>query len=311
MAKTKNKTPTKKKQVANDTDSPITAIANDKTVKGVRKFFSKKIRSVVKELKRPKVSVLRLQGVIGEIGMKQGLTLDSLEDDIKKAFDVKGVKAVALVVNSPGGSPVQSELLQNRIRALSVEKKIPVFAFAEDVAASGGYWLICAGEEIYAMNSSIVGSLGVISSGFGFVDAMKKMGVERRVYTQGKNKSLLDPFQKEKPTDVKILTNAQKDCHDAFMDMVKTRRKGKLKKINEAIIFTGEFWSGKRAKELGLVDEIGHVHDVMQKKYGKEVKLIPITKPKSWFKRKFLGANLVSSFYGVMVERDLWGRYGL
>ena len=137
------------------------------------------------------------------------------------------------------------------------------------------------------------------------------MGVERRVYTQGKNKSLLDPFQKEKPDDVKILTNAQKDCHDVFMDMVRECRKGKIKKSHEAIIFTGEFWSGKRAKELGLIDNIGHVHEVMREKYGAEVKLVPITKRKSWFKRKLFGANIVGSFYAMLVERDLWGRYGL
>jgi signal peptide peptidase SppA len=192
-----------------------------------------KLKKIINKIKKPKskVAVLRLSGVIGSAGMmKKGISLDDLNDDIEKAFELSGVKAVALQINSPGGSPVQSELIYKRIRELSDEKKIPVYSFVEDVAASGGYWLACTGDEIYASESSIVGSIGVISAGFGFVDAIKKLGVERRVYTQGENKSILDPFQKEDPKDIDILMNLQKDVHESFKNLVRSRRDGKIKK---------------------------------------------------------------------------------
>lgn len=273
----------------------------------IKKFYKKITKS------KPKVAVLRLSGVIGSAGMmKKGLSLEELDDDIKRAFEISGLKAVALQVNSPGGSPVQSELIYKRIRAFSEEKKVPVYTFVEDVAASGGYWLACSGDEIYASESSVVGSIGVISAGFGFVDAIKKLGVERRVYTQGENKSVLDPFQKENPKDIEILMNLQKDVHESFKNIVRTRRDGKIKKTQEKQLFSGEFWNGVKGKDLGLVDEIGDMYSVMQSKYGKKVKFEKISKPKGWLKKKLSGAtlNITDSIASSIVEKLFWGKYG-
>lgn len=274
-----------------------------------------KIKALIKKIKKskPKVAVLRLSGVIGSAGMmKKGLSLEDLNDDIEEAFEVSGLKAVALQINSPGGSPVQSELIYKRIRALSEEKKIPVYSFVEDVAASGGYWLACAGDEIYASDSSIVGSIGVISSGFGFVEAIKKMGIERRVYTQGENKSVLDPFKEENPKDIEILLNLQKDVHEAFKNLVRSRREGKIEKSKEKRLFSGEFWNGVQGKELGLVDEIGDMYSVIQKKYGKKVTFIKISKPKSWIQRKLTGtsADIADGIANSIAEKMAWGRFG-
>jgi signal peptide peptidase SppA len=201
---------------------------------------------------KPSISVLRLGGVIGKVGAGQkGLTIEGLNEHIEEAFKKSNLSAVCLVINSPGGSPVQSELIAARIMALSKEKDVPVYAFVEDVAASGGYWLACAADEIYASKSSIVGSIGVISAGFGFQDAIKKMGVERRVYTQGLNKSVLDPFLPEKKSDIDILLKLQKNTHNHFINHVKSRRKGRLTQTDE-ILFNGEFWSGNIAEDFGL-----------------------------------------------------------
>lgn len=267
----------------------------------------------------PLVSVLRLSGMISHGGglLRQGgISLESLEEDIKAAFEARmNLKAVAVIVNSPGGMPVQSELIYKRIRALSAEKEIPVVTFVEDVAASGGYWLACAGDEIFASHSSIVGSIGVIASGFGFVDAIKKLGVERRVYTQGENKSILDPFKPEKESDIAIITNAQKDIHEAFKQLVRERREGKLKE-SEDVLFSGEFWSGHKALELGLVDGINDMHSVMQERYGKEVKFRKVQSRKSWLQRKlgFGLSNATTSFARALLmvaeERQMWNRYG-
>ncbi len=278
--------------------------------------FKKILQCIPAKLKNkaPRVAVIRLSGVIGAVGsFKKGLSLDELVDDIEDAFDVSNLKAVALQINSPGGSPVQSELIYKRVRALSEEKNIPVISFVEDVAASGGYWLACTGDEIYASTSSIVGSIGVISAGFGFVDAIKKLGVERRVYSQGNNKSILDPFQKEKPEDIEILKSAQKEVHEAFKNLVRQRRKGKIKDSDEDKLFNGEFWSGGQAKDLGLVDEIGDLYSVIRAKYGDKVKFEKISKPKGWLKRK-LGVfqeNIVSNVISSVEEGQAWKRFGL
>jgi signal peptide peptidase SppA len=265
--------------------------------------------------KEPRVAVLRLSGVIGEGGIRKrgGLTLEDLEEDIEKAFDVYNVKAVAVQVNSPGGSPVQSELIATRIRQLSEEKKVPVYTFVEEVGASGGYWLACAGEEIYAHGSSVVGSIGVIASMFGFVDAIKKLGVERRVYAQGENKSILDPFKEEKASDVAILKNMMADIHEEFKNMVRNRRAGKIRKEDENLLFSGEFWTGTRAKELGLIDDIGEMRSVMRKKFGDKVEFEKIMKPKGWLKRKlgFLGSEFADGLMGAVAEKAVWARFGL
>ena len=269
---------------------------------------------------KPVVAVLRLSGVIGQIGnpIRQGLTAVDLMRSIERAFSLPKLKAVALQVNSPGGSPVQSSLIFKRIRAMAEEKEIPVFAFAEDVAASGGYMLACAADEIYADESSVVGSIGVISSGFGFVELLEKLGVERRVYTEGKNKSMLDPFQKENPQDVKRLKELQGDIYTTFTNIVKSRRGDKLKKPDSKL-FTGEFWTGRKSLELGLIDGIGELTSVMQERYGERVKFCPVSESKSWLKQKFTmwlpqGPN-VGSWAGELIsaaeERALWGRFGL
>ena len=191
--------------------------------------------------------------------LKPPLTAKGMNDVLERAFSKKGIAAVALVVNSPGGSAVQSALIHSRIRALASEHKLPVYVFCEDVAASGGYWLACAGDEIYADESSIVGSIGVIAAGFGFVEAIAKLGIERRVHTAGENKSILDPFKPEKPEDVERLLDLQADVHGAFKDLVKARRAGKLKG-EDGELFSGAFWSGRQALARGLIDEIGHLH---------------------------------------------------
>jgi signal peptide peptidase SppA len=273
-------------------------------------------QKIVKKFKKstPLVSVIRLEGVIGSAGsFKKGLTLEDQQADISKAFKPKNLKAVALQINSPGGSPVQSELIFNLIRELSEEKGVPVFSFVEDVAASGGYWLACAGDEIYSLESSIVGSIGVISSGFGFVEAIKKLGVERRVYTQGENKSILDPFKPEKPDDVEFLKSLQSDIHESFKNLVRTRRKGKIDEDANNKIFTGQFWNGVKAKELGLIDSYGSMDAVLKEKFGKDVKIERIAKPKSWLKKKLSGASLslVESCVKVVDEKSLWSKYNL
>ena len=223
----------------------------------------------------PTVAVLRLSGVIGApVRFRGGLSLQSLASRIERAFRMRGLEAVALAINSPGGSPVQSALIHQRIRALAEENSRPVFAFAEDVAASGGYWLACAGDEIYANENSLVGSIGVISSGFGFVDLLNKLGVDRRLHTEGDKKSLLDPFAPEKPADVKRLKAIQKDVHESFKALVRNRREGRLKGTERAL-FSGEFWTGARALELGLIDGIGDMRSVMRERFGERVPAAP------------------------------------
>ena len=269
---------------------------------------------------KPVVAVLRLSGVIGQIGnpIRQGLTAVDLMRSIERAFSLPKLRAVALQVNSPGGSPVQSSLIFKRIRAMAEEKEIPVFAFAEDVAASGGYMLACAADEIYADESSVVGSIGVISSGFGFVELLEKLGVERRIHTEGKNKSMLDPFQKENQQDVKRLKELQGDIYTTFTNIVKSRRGDKLKKPHSKL-FTGEFWTGRKSLELGLIDGIGELTSVMQERYGERVKFRPVSEPKSWLKQKFTmwlpQRPNVGSWAGELIsaaeERALWGRFGL
>jgi len=277
------------------------------------------IRRLIKKIthKHPAVGVLRLSGIIATSGGfgKQSLNLDDLDETIEKTFNISKLKAIALQINSPGGSPVQTELIYRRIRHLAEEKKVPVYTFAEDVAASGGYWLACAGDEIYVSENSLIGSIGVVSGGFGFTDAIKKMGIERRIYAQGKNKAILDPFREERAEDVKILTSAQKDVHESFINLVKSRRGKKLKIEEEDRLFSGEFWSGKKAIELGLADGSADMYSFIQAKYGKNIKFVKTMKPKNWLKRKL---GIESFVYGIgqslvnaIVEKITWERFGL
>jgi len=233
------------------------------------------------------VSLIRLNGVIGNVGrFSQGMSYASQSDTIKKAFALKNIKAVVISINSPGGSPVQSELISKRIISLAKELDVTVYSFVEDVAASGGYWLACSANKIFATKSSIIGSIGVISSGFGFHGAIEKLGIERRVITEGKNKSVLDPFQPVKGSDVKLVKDLQKKIYDHFTDTIKERRKGRITQTDD-IIFNGEFWTGQKALDYGLIDGIDDLYSFIYKRYGNEVKIEYIEHQQSWFKRKF------------------------
>ncbi|MBM3618942.1 MAG: S49 family peptidase [Alphaproteobacteria bacterium] len=265
---------------------------------------------------QPKVAILPLKGVIGSVGKLRGkgLVADELRDTIKKAFALSGLKAVAVVINSPGGSPVQSSLIFNIIRECAEEKDVPVVAFAEDVCASGGYWLACAGDEIYANAASIVGSIGVVASGFGLQEFIKKHGIERRVYTQGENKVMLDPFLPEKEEDVNRLLAVQRDVHEAFKALV-LKSRGKRLNADGDELFSGAFWSGAQAKDMGLVDGLGDVYTVMKERYGEQVKLVPITAKKP-FLGGLLGSRLSSAHWtdellSSVEERSIWHRFGL
>jgi signal peptide peptidase SppA len=275
---------------------------------------------------KPVVAVVRLSGIIADrsgIG-RSGLSAAGLVTILERAFEMPNLKAVALAINSPGGSPVQSSLIGKRIRALADEHEVPVIAFAEDVAASGGYWLACAADEIYADESSVIGSIGVISAGFGFQNAIKKLGVERRVHTAGQMKSTLDPFLREKPEDVERLLDLQQDVHDSFIEMVRERRKDKLKADDDEL-FTGAFWTGRRALELGLIDGLGELTEIMQERYGDKVQFRPIEQRQGWLKQKFgMGAaaksralpqggvsSIVDDVLVAIEDRGLWNKFGL
>lgn len=266
--------------------------------------------------KKKTVSVIYLHGVIGMAGRyggKDSLSIKLLKDNIDRAFDNKNNVAIALSINSPGGSPVQSELISKYILHKAKHTKLPILAFVEDVAASGGYWLACAGDKIYASESSIVGSIGVITSGFGFVDLLKKIGVERRVITQGENKSIYDPFLPVKNKDVELIEGTQKVIHEAFKNHVKKHRGKKIDYTNKQI-FSGEFWTGSKAKELGLIDEINDMYTVLEREYGKNIKICCISTPKSFLKKLFgLGAqgNMVEQCFTKVKEESFWERYGL
>jgi len=263
---------------------------------------------------KPQVAHVRLSGVIGNVGrFQQGMSFASHEAIIKKAFNLKKLSAVAISINSPGGSPVQSHLLYSLIRKLAEEKKVKVFTFAEDVAASGGYMLACAGDEIYANPSSIVGSIGVIYSSFGLKEFIKKIGIERRVHTAGKNKSTLDPFMDEKPEDIERLKKIQLDLHEQFIQLVKNSRKSKLPEGKDDTLFTGEFWSGIQAKDLGLIDDTGNMADVIEKKFGKKVVIKKFDKPESWLKKRLSSeiSEGLGSLSSELEARSLWDKYGL
>lgn len=276
--------------------------------------YFQKIKKLCGCKEKPLVACVNLSGVIGKDSkFSSGINFENSQPIIKKAFTTKNIKAVAININSPGGSPVQSELIYNYIRELSQKHKIPAYTFAQDVAASGGYFLLIAGDEIYAHNSSIIGSIGVIFSSFGFVDAIKKIGVSRRVYTEGKNKAILDPFLPEEKENIAILKDAQRDIFEGFRDLVKERRNGKLKGDEDFLndhVFTGAFWSGKKAFELGLVDGICDMRQKMREKFGDEVKIIKVSAKKSLLKSIF-SENLLESFFSKIEERIKFGHFGL
>jgi len=255
---------------------------------------------------------IKLSGVIGNVGkFKQGIDFSSQEEIIKKAFSVKKSPCVAITINSPGGSPVQSHLIYSFIRQQAKKNDKKVFIFAEDVAASGGYLIACAGDEIYANSSSIIGSIGVIYSSFGFTELIKKIGVERRVHTAGKNKSTLDPFMEEKKDDIERLKNIQLDLHKDFIDVVEKSRGSKLVK-SEVELFSGEFWSGSKAKSLGLIDNIGNANQILREKFGEDVVIKKFEKTRGWLSKKLSSSNdHLDQLANILDERSIWQRYGL
>lgn len=256
---------------------------------------------------KPVVAVLRLDGVIGKVGVvKSGLTLCSLNKLIEKMFKMDRLDAVCLSINSPGGSPVQSELISKRLSSLAKELDVPIYSFIEDVAASGGYWLACAGDKIFASQSSIIGSIGVISSGFGFVGAIDKIGIERRVITAGKNKSVLDPFLPTKAADVKIVQDLQKHIHTHFTTNVKERRKNRLTQSDD-ILFNGEFWTGQTALDYGLIDGIDDLYSFIHKRYGDDVKIEYIEHKQSWFKKRFGMTQIAGEIASEVVNAAIDG----
>ena len=265
----------------------------------------------------PVVSVLRFEGVIMPRQRRGGLSLASHAGAIEKAFRASGLVAVAIVVNSPGGSPVQSALLYRQIRQLADEKHVPVIAFAEDVAASGGYWLALAGDEIFTEETSLIGSIGVISAGFGFYQLLGRLGIERRLHTAGERKSLLDPFLPEDPSDVARLTELQRDIHQSFKEHVRRRRAGKIDEADETL-FTGDVLTGRMAIDRGLVDGIGELRTVMRTRYGDKVRLRPISAERRRLpflsRLPFVGrepVSLVAELADWLETRLLWARFGL
>jgi signal peptide peptidase SppA len=266
----------------------------------------------------PVVPVLRFDGVIAPRQWRGALSIASHAAALDRAFAIKRAVAVAIIVNSPGGSPVQSSLLYRRIRALAEEKRLPVFAFAEDVAASGGYWLTLAGDEVWAEETSIIGSIGVVSSGFGFTRLIDRIGIDRRLHTAGENKSLLDPFLPEQERDIERLTALQQDIHAAFKEHVKRRRAGKIDAADETL-FSGEVMTGRMALAKGLIDGIGDLRSVMRARFGERVRLVPIASerrrrwPFSRPQRGVAAANLgfVADLADWLEARLLWARFGL
>lgn len=287
----------------------------------IGKFFSKLLfwRS-----DKPVVAVVRLKGVIAPTtgGVRKSLNIETLEPQLKKAFSLSHLKAVALVINSPGGSPVQSQLIADRVRQLAEKHNVPVLAFCEDAAASGGYWLACAADEIYASPASIIGSIGVVSSGFGFPELLAKIGVERRVYTAGTSKAMLDPFQAEKEADVAHLKSLQLSLHEHFKDYITSRRGARLAD-DKAMLFSGAFWAGTTALELGLIDHIGSMHQVLGQKFGDDFRLVTIS-AKSGFSLfqtlsgsqnnqlpDHIAGQVTGQITSHLEERLWWSRLGL
>ncbi|GFE64815.1 S49 family peptidase [Litoreibacter roseus] len=255
----------------------------------------------------PRVSVVRMSGVIAAGGRGASLNDAALAPLLDKAFRRGKPSAVALLLNSPGGSPVQSSLIGARIRRLAEEHEMPVFAFVEDVAASGGYWLAAAADEIFLDESSIVGSIGVISASFGFNEFMQRQGIERRVYTAGKDKSMLDPFRPERAEDVERLKTLQAQIHDTFIAHVKKRRADKLSDDDD--LFTGEIWVGQRAIDVGLADQIGHLVPAMKDRFGDDVAFTVYGQRRPLLQR--FGARIVSDAFDQLDDKAQWARYGL
>jgi serine protease SohB len=269
----------------------------------------------------PVVPVVRLTGVIGvSTPLRPGLMLATAARTLERAFGLRNARAVALSINSPGGSPAQSHLIFRRIRQLAEEKKIPVIAFIEDLGASGGYMLACAADEIVCDAFALVGSIGVVGGSFGFPKLMDRLGIERRIYSSGERKVMLDPFQPEKPEDVKRLKAIQKDIHQRFIALVKERRGARLKGADKTL-FSGEFWSAQNAIELGLADRLGDLRSTLRERFGDKVRTPLISAERSFFGRRLSGVGLSQALAGhpglandlisALEARALWSRYGM
>ena len=257
--------------------------------------------------KKNKVAIVRLEGTIApSMTFGAGLNDVSVSKTIEKAFSLRKLSAVVLIINSPGGSPAQSSLIAARIKRLAKKNKIDVLAFCEDVAASGGYWLACAADEIYADENTIIGSIGVISSGFGFHELIERQGIERRVYTSGEDKSILDPFRPQKQADIKKLKKLQGQIHENFISYVKLSRGEKIKSDD---IFSGEFWLASEALNKGLIDGVSHLEDVISNRFGDTCKLIKISSKKSFFGR--LTGSVYNSLIEPVANKINLSRYGL
>ncbi|MGA2291970.1 S49 family peptidase [Bradyrhizobium sp.] len=270
------------------------------------------------------VPVVRLSGLIGAVTpLRPGMSLAGLARTLERAFAIKSAKAVALVINSPGGSPVQSRQIYLRIRQLAAEKKLPVLAFVEDVAASGGYMIACAGDEIFCDPSSILGSIGVVGGSFGFQELIKKLGVERRLYTAGAHKAMLDPFLPENADDVARVKALQREIHALFIALVKTSRGDRLKGADD-VLFTGEYWAGQTSVSLGLADAIGDLRSTLRARYGDKV-LTPVIAPATGLLsgllgRKSAGAGTLGQLEGMaglpdevisaLESRAIWAKFG-
>ncbi len=270
------------------------------------------------------VPVVRLSGLIGAVTpLRQGMTLAGLARTLERAFSVKHAKAVALLINSPGGSPVQSRQIYLRIRQLAKEKNLPVLVFVEDVAASGGYMIACAGDEIFCDPSSILGSIGVVGGSFGLQELIRKVGVERRLYTAGEHKAMLDPFLPENPDDVARLKAIQREIHAIFIALVKQSRGNRLKGADD-VLFTGEYWAGETSVSLGLADQIGDLRSTLRARYGEKV-LTPLIAPASGmlaglFGRRSAGAGalialeqaagLPDGIISALESRAIWAKFG-
>ena len=284
----------------------------------IRRYLPKRFRK-----EGVTIPVVKLHGAImaGGSQFRPPLNLSAVASSLEKAFSYKDAPAVVLSINSPGGSPVQSRMIFARIRQLAAEKNKQVLVFVEDVAASGGYMLALAGDEIFADPTSVVGSIGVVSGGFGFPELLKKIGVERRVYTAGENKAILDPFKPEKESDIEYLKSLQLEIHQVFIDMVKDRRSAKLK--DNPDLFSGLFWTGIKGLELGLIDGLGDMRETLKKRFGEKTRIELVTSSRGLFGRKASGisvsgelgasiaASAVAGLAETVEEKALWGRFGL
>jgi signal peptide peptidase SppA len=288
-------------------------------VDGLRQFIPQRFRR-----DRPVVPVVRLTGVVGfSTPLRPGLSLAGTARTLDRAFTMRGASAVALAINSPGGSPVQSHLIFRRVRELAREHKRQVIAFIEDAGASGGYMIACAADEIVADSHSIVGSIGVVGGSFGFDKLIAKLGIDRRLYTSGEHKAMLDPFLPENPDDVERLKKLQHEIHDDFIALVKSRRAGKLSGPEDEL-FSGAYWTGRRALELGLVDAIGDLRSVLRERFGDKLVTPLVTAERGFLGRRLLGAGwgeappaaltqfgLAEELISALEARAIWARYGL